>query len=67
MIQTNDDPGADVLHVRFGPENAAHDGAAEVAQGVFVAFDAHGSPHGVEVTSAQRRTVAGAARSAAAE
>ncbi len=67
MIQTNYDPEADVLHVRFGPEGARYDGAEEVAPGVFVEFDSAGNAIGVEVTSARMRAITTPATSAAAE
>jgi uncharacterized protein YuzE len=61
MIQTNYDPEADVLHVRFGAEGAQYDGSTEVAPGVFVEFGAAGRPIGVEIISVRKR--ADAARS----
>jgi len=67
VIQTNYDPDADVLHVRFGPEGAPYDGAEEVAPGVFFEFDAAGNAIGVEVTSARMRAATVPAKSAAAE
>lgn len=67
MIRTNYDPEADVLHVRFGPENASYDGSQEVAPGVFVEFDLAGNSIGIEVISAQRRTVTKVAADAAAD
>jgi len=67
VIQTNYDPEADVLHVRFGPEGARYDGAEEVAPGVFIEFDSGGNPIGVEVTSARMRAITTPATSAAAE
>jgi uncharacterized protein YuzE len=53
MIQTNYDPEADVLHIRFGA--AAYDGSTEVAPGVFVEFDQAGNPIGIEVISVRKR------------
>ena len=53
MIETRYDPEADVLHVSFGPPDARYDGAQEVAPGVYVEFDQHGLPMGVEITSAR--------------
>ncbi len=67
MIRTNYDPEADVLHVRFGPEDAKYDGAEEVAPGVFVEFDAAGNPIGVEVISVRGRAAVGQAVKPAAE
>jgi uncharacterized protein YuzE len=67
VIQTSYDPEADVLQVRFGPEGAVYDGADEVAPGVFIEFDSAGNPIGVDITSAQRRAIAVAAKPAAAE
>jgi hypothetical protein len=58
MIQTNDDPVADVLHVQFGAGGAAYDGSTEVAPGVFVEFGAEGTPIGVEIISVRRRAEA---------
>ncbi len=55
MIQTNYDPEADVLHVRFGPPDVRYDGAEEVAPGVFVEFDAEGNAIGLEVISVSKR------------
>jgi uncharacterized protein YuzE len=55
MIRTSYDPEVDVLHVRFGPTGANYDGAAEVAPGVFVEFDADGNAVGVEVLSVKLR------------
>ena len=51
MIETRYDPEADVLHVAFGPADAAYDSAQEVAPGVYVEFDKQGRPMGVEITS----------------
>jgi len=67
VIQTNYDPEADVLHVRFGPEGARYDAAEEVAPGVFIEFDPAGNAIGVEVTSARTRASTTPAKSAAAE
>ena len=67
MIRTNYDPEADVLHVRFGPDEAKYDGAEEVAPGVFVEFDAAGNPIGVEVISVRRRAAVGQTVKPAAE
>ena len=69
MIQTSYDPEADVLHLRFGPQGAAYDGATEVAPGVFVEFDADGNAIGVEVLSVKLRASGayGQAAKAAAE
>jgi uncharacterized protein YuzE len=53
MIETRYDPEADVLHVGFGPDDAIYDSAKEVAPGVYVEFDSHGNPMGVEITSAR--------------
>jgi uncharacterized protein YuzE len=65
MIRTKYDPEADALHVSFGPEGSKYDGSQEVAPGVFVEFDAAGTPIGVEVISANRRaTVVHAEREA---
>jgi uncharacterized protein YuzE len=58
MIQTNYDPEADGLHVKFGPDGAKYDGSEEVAPGVFLEFDARGIAIGVEIISARRRGVA---------
>ena len=55
VIRTNYDREADVLHVRFGLENARYDSSEEVAPGVFLEFDTDGKPIGVEVISARRR------------
>jgi uncharacterized protein YuzE len=55
MIQTNYDPEADVLHVKFGPDGAKYDGADEVAPGVFVEFDPEGNVIGIEVLSVRVR------------
>ncbi len=55
MIRTSYDPEADVLLVSFGPGGAIYDGAAEVAPGVFVEFDADGNAIGVEVLSVKPR------------
>ena len=51
MIRTNYDPEADVMHIAFGPQDSAPDGAQEVAPGVFVEDDAQGRPVRVEITS----------------
>lgn len=67
MIRTNYDPEADVLYVRFGPDDAKYDGADEVAPGVFVEFDARGNPIGLEVISVRKRAVVGQAVKPAAE
>ncbi|MSP02825.1 MAG: DUF2283 domain-containing protein [Acetobacteraceae bacterium] len=67
MIRTNYDPEADVLHVSFGPETARYDNAREVAPGVFVEFDAAGTPIGVEVISVRHRAAAPSVQSVAAE
>lgn len=67
MIRTTDDPEADVLYVRFGPEDAVNDGAQEVAPGVYVEFDPKGNPIGLEVTSARRRGAGNEAIRPAAE
>jgi uncharacterized protein YuzE len=67
MITTNYDPEADVLHVKFGGENARYDSAAEVAPGVFVEFDTNGNAMGVEVISVRARTEASLNQPAAAE
>ena len=56
MIRTNYDPAADVMHIAFGPDGAASDGAQEVAPGVFVEFDPQGRPIGVEITSIRWRS-----------
>ncbi len=56
MIQTNYDPEADVLQVRFGGDGAKYDGSTEVAPGVFVEFDAAGQPIGVEIISVRKRS-----------
>lgn len=56
MIRTNYDPEADVLHVAFGPPGVRSDTSEEVAPGVFVEFDPHGNPIGVEVISVRRRS-----------
>jgi uncharacterized protein YuzE len=56
MIQTNYDPEADVLHVKFGPDGAKYDGSEEVAPGVFLEFDTAGIPIGIEVISARLRS-----------
>ncbi len=58
MIQTNYDPEADVLHIKFGPDGAKYDGSEEVAPGVFLELDATGSPIGIEVISVRLRGVA---------
>jgi len=58
VISTKYDPEADVLHVRFGPPDACYDGADEVAPGVFLEFDVHGTPIGVEVISVRKRAIA---------
>lgn len=55
MIQTNYDPEADVLHVRFGAAGAVSDSSSEVAPGVYVEYDPDGRPIGVEVTSVRLR------------
>jgi uncharacterized protein YuzE len=55
MIQTNYDPEADVLHVKFGPDGAKYDGSEEVAPGVFLEFDAAGNAIGIEVISVRLR------------
>ena len=65
MIETQYDPEADVLHVAFGPAGADYDSAQEVAPGVYVEFDKHGNPIGVEITSA--RWVANGRRSVNAQ
>ena len=67
MIRTNYDPEADVMHIAFGPQDAASDGAQEVAPGVFVEFDAQGRPIGVEITSIRWRSQSDAALRPAAE
>ncbi len=67
MTQTTYDPEADVLHVRFGPEDTCYDGAEEVAPGMFIEFDSSGKPIGVEFTSARARATTIPATSAAAE
>ncbi len=56
MIRSSYDPKADVLHVKFGPEDAEYDGAEEVAPGVFVEFDRGGNVIGVEVLSVKLRS-----------
>ena len=55
VIRTNYDPEADVLHVRFGRENAQYDSAQEVAPGLYIEYDTDGNVIGVEVTSAKLR------------
>jgi uncharacterized protein YuzE len=55
MIRTSYDPGADVLHAKFGPDGAKNDGADEVAPGVFVEFDPDGNAIGTEVLSVRLR------------
>lgn len=55
MIQTTYDPEADVLQVRFGGDDAKYDGSTEMAPGVFVEFDAQGTPIGVEIISVRKR------------
>jgi uncharacterized protein YuzE len=68
MIQTNYDPEADVLHVKFGPDDAKYDSSEEVAPGVFLEFDAAGTPIGVKVISVRLRgTVASVSKREAAE
>lgn len=69
MIHTSYDPEADVLHVKFGPDDATYDGADEVAPGVFVEFDPDGNAIGIEVLSVQLRAAGryGASPKAAAE
>jgi hypothetical protein len=66
MIRKNNDPEADVFHVRFGPEGAKYDGSEEVAPGVYVEFDGAGNPIGVEITSVRWRSENDAAAPAAA-
>ncbi len=58
MIQTNYDPEADVLHIKFGPDVAKYNGSEEVAPGVFLELDVAGSPIGIEVISVRLRGVA---------
>jgi uncharacterized protein YuzE len=55
VIETKYDPEADVLHVKFGAPGAQYDGATEVAPGVFLEFDAAGTPIGVEILSVSKR------------
>jgi uncharacterized protein YuzE len=55
MLQTTYDPEADLLRLRFGPEDAAYDGATEVAPGVFVEFDTDGNAIGIEILSVKLR------------
>jgi uncharacterized protein YuzE len=59
VIQTNYDPEADVLHVKFGPDDAKYDGSEEIAPGVFLEFDSAGNVIGVEVISVRLRGAAG--------
>ena len=58
MIHTKYDPEADVLHVRFGPDDATYDSSEEVAPGVYVEFDTASHPIGVEITSVRWRSEA---------
>jgi uncharacterized protein YuzE len=68
MIQTSYDPEADVLHVKFGSDDAKYDGSDEVAPGVFLEFDAAGTLTGIEVISVRLRgTATEALKRAAAE
>jgi uncharacterized protein YuzE len=62
MIHTNYDPEADVLHVKFGPADAAYDGSEEIAPGVFLELDATGTAIGIEIISVRLRGVANNAR-----
>ncbi|WP_428533892.1 DUF2283 domain-containing protein [Rhodopila sp.] len=64
MIQTNYDPEADVLHVKFGPKTAKYDGSQEVAPGVYVEFDTDGNPIAIEITSVRLRNTDTAAAAA---
>jgi uncharacterized protein YuzE len=61
MIQTNYDPEADVLHVKFGPDGIKYDGSEEVAPGVFLEFDAAGNAIGIEIISVRLRSAPAAA------
>ena len=65
MINTKYDPEADVLHVRFGPDDAKYDGSQEVAPGVYVEFDTKGNPIAIEITSVRLRNRAAAPAAAA--
>jgi uncharacterized protein YuzE len=56
MIRSSYDPEADVLHVGFGAPGATHDGAEEVAPGVFVEYDKDGNAIGIEVLSIALRS-----------
>jgi len=67
LIRTDYDPEADVLHVRFGRDEARYDGAEEVAPGVFLEFDTDGNPIGLEVTSVRTRAAEQQAVKPAAE
>ena len=67
MIRTTYDPEADVLHVKFGRDDAVHDGAQEVAPGVYLEFDIAGQPIGIEVTSVRWRAEQSQADRPAAE
>jgi hypothetical protein len=57
MIHASCDPEANVLHVKFGPDDAKYDGSQEVAPGVFLEFDTDGKTIGIGIISVRLRGI----------